>query len=74
MPGMEGYELCRLIKKDDQLKGIPVMLLTGLEILGEQPTVQSETVRGVAVLLESQEAMILNPDLPLPVTRGGDWS
>lgn len=40
------------------------------EILGEQPIVLSDTVQGVAVLLESQEAMILNPDLPLPTIEG----
>lgn len=30
MPGMDGYELCRLIKADEVMRGIPVMLLTGL--------------------------------------------
>lgn len=30
MPGMDGYELCRRIKKDPKLQDIPVMLLTAL--------------------------------------------
>ena len=30
MPEMDGYELCRKIKEDDDLKGIPVLLLTRL--------------------------------------------
>ena len=30
MPEMDGYELCRKIKDDDDLKGIPVLLLTQL--------------------------------------------
>jgi len=30
MPKMDGYELCRNIKKDDNLKSIPVILLTQL--------------------------------------------
>ncbi|MBW1783435.1 MAG: response regulator, partial [Deltaproteobacteria bacterium] len=30
MPEMNGYELCRKIKEDDDLKGIPVLLLTQL--------------------------------------------
>ena len=30
MPEMDGYELCRKIKEDDDLKGIPVLLLTQL--------------------------------------------
>lgn len=30
MPDMDGYELCRRIKADDQLKHVPVILLTSL--------------------------------------------
>ncbi len=30
MPEMDGYELCRTVKSDDNLKDIPVMLLTSL--------------------------------------------
>ena len=30
MPEMDGYELCRKIKEDDDLKGIPVLILTQL--------------------------------------------
>jgi len=30
MPEMDGYELCRCIKKDEKLKDIPVILLTSL--------------------------------------------
>ena len=30
MPEMDGYEMCRIIKEDDTLKHIPVMLLTSL--------------------------------------------
>ena len=30
MPEMDGYELCRKIKEDDHLKGIPIVLLTQL--------------------------------------------
>ncbi|MCK5613069.1 EAL domain-containing protein [Candidatus Pacearchaeota archaeon] len=30
MPQMDGYEMCGIIKSDEQLKGIPVILLTSL--------------------------------------------
>ncbi|MCK5135689.1 MAG: response regulator [Bacteroidales bacterium] len=30
MPGMDGYELCRTVKKDNDLKEVPVILLTSL--------------------------------------------
>ncbi|HUZ17764.1 MAG TPA: HD domain-containing phosphohydrolase [Spirochaetia bacterium] len=30
MPGMDGYELCRLIKNDEKLKDLPVLLVTSL--------------------------------------------
>jgi PAS domain S-box-containing protein len=30
MPGLDGYELCRSIKKDNELKDVPVILLTAL--------------------------------------------
>ena len=30
MPGMDGYELCRAIRADQRLEGLPVLLLTGL--------------------------------------------
>ncbi len=35
MPGMDGYELCRRIKKDADLKDIPVILLTSLSDPGD---------------------------------------
>ena len=30
MPGMDGYELCRLVRQDPQLTDIPIMLMTAL--------------------------------------------
>lgn len=30
MPGMDGYEVCKRLKADDQLKGIPVVFVSGL--------------------------------------------
>ena len=30
MPGMDGYEVLRRLKKDDNMKNIPVIMLTGL--------------------------------------------
>jgi len=35
MPGMDGYELCRLIKSDAELKEMPVILLTYLSDPGD---------------------------------------
>ncbi|MFY9619825.1 MAG: response regulator [Pyrinomonadaceae bacterium] len=29
MPGVDGYELCKFIKKDERFRGVPVMLLVG---------------------------------------------
>ncbi|WP_456400833.1 GGDEF domain-containing response regulator [Mesoaciditoga sp.] len=29
MPGLNGYQLCRILKKDPNLKGMPIILLTG---------------------------------------------
>jgi CheY-like chemotaxis protein len=29
MPGIDGYELCKIIKQNERLRGIPVMLLVG---------------------------------------------
>jgi len=31
MPGLNGFEICRLIKEKEQWKNIPVMLITGVE-------------------------------------------
>lgn len=33
MPEMDGYDLCRAIKRDRALSGIPVLLLTSLDIV-----------------------------------------
>lgn len=30
MPGMNGFEVCKQLKQDDQLSGIPVILITAL--------------------------------------------
>ena len=30
MPGLDGYEVCRLLKADDQTRAIPVLFVTGL--------------------------------------------
>ena len=32
-PEMDGYDLCRAIKRDRALSGIPVLLLTSLDIV-----------------------------------------
>ncbi len=41
MPGKDGYEVCEIVKKDPQLKDIPVLLLTGtFETFDEQRSIQ----------------------------------
>ncbi|MGB9700507.1 MAG: response regulator [Thermodesulfobacteriota bacterium] len=40
MPGMDGFETCRLIKEDDQYQHLPVILITGL-------TAKEERVKGI---------------------------
>ncbi len=30
LPGMNGFEICRKIKKDEKYKGIPIIMLTGM--------------------------------------------
>jgi PAS domain S-box-containing protein len=32
MPGMDGYEVCRQLKADDQLHGIPVLVLSAIHV------------------------------------------
>ncbi len=36
MPGMNGYEVCELLKKDDSTKDIPIMFLSGKSTLSER--------------------------------------
>jgi two-component system NtrC family sensor kinase len=42
IPDVDGYEICRLIKQDDQLKYIPVIMVTGLRSV-------EDTTRGLAI-------------------------
>jgi len=35
MPNIDGYEVCRILKEDDELRNIPVLLITGLDATEE---------------------------------------
>jgi DNA-binding NarL/FixJ family response regulator len=45
MPGLDGFEICRRIKRDDRLSGVPVIFMTGLSDTAH--VVQGFTVGGV---------------------------
>ena len=54
MPGMDGVQLCRVLKDDSATSGIPVVLLTGSDVADE------ETAREVGA-----EALLRKPFSPL---------
>ncbi|MBN1383291.1 MAG: response regulator [Elusimicrobia bacterium] len=35
LPGMNGFEVCRVLKEDDKTKHIAILMLTGISILAE---------------------------------------
>jgi len=45
MPGMDGYELCALVKEEESTQSIPVLLLAGLNV--EQDVKRSKDVRAM---------------------------
>lgn len=45
MPGLDGFEVCRRLKRDDRLAGVPVIFMTGLS--DTDHVVQGFTVGGV---------------------------
>ncbi len=55
MPGKNGYEVCEIVKKDPQLKDIPVLLLTGtFETFDEKRSLQVGATGYITKPFESQ--------------------
>ncbi len=62
MPGMDGYEVCRRMKADDSLKGIPVIFLTGNDSAEERS-------RGMALGAVDFLTKPVDPDLVVAKVR-----
>ncbi len=50
MPGMDGYEVCRLLKEDEETRSIPVIFLSALE--AEQDKVKAFEVGGADYVMK----------------------
>ncbi|MBI3874842.1 MAG: response regulator [Verrucomicrobia bacterium] len=55
MPGMDGFQLCRLMKDDPNLKSIPTIMLTGYE---------SNDLRGMALQAGADDFLNKTTDMP----------
>ena len=63
MPGMDGFELCQVLKANDALSSIPVILISG--IVNDSVQTQAEQVGAVDVLKKP-----FNPADLMPTVRG----
>jgi DNA-binding response OmpR family regulator len=75
MPGMSGYELCRLIRKKPETEATPVIFLTGKGLLVDMTEGQNAgsdlyLIKPIlATKLVSMVGLFLNPDAPLARRR-----
>ena len=63
MPGMDGFEFCRLLKADRETADIPVMMLTGSDVEGQEEAREA-----------GAEALLRKPFSPLERSRSAPRS